>query len=123
MKAKKGRKAKALVLVSGMIFGVGMYTWPVVNASTTKPAEGEGALANAAIYAAHCAKCHGADGKANTAKGKRAGSTNFTTNWNTDEARGIRIITNGKGEMPSFKGKLTPAEIRSVFRYVLRFHP
>jgi cytochrome c6 len=72
----------------------------------------------AEIYTANCAKCHGADGRAKTAKGKRAGATDLTSDWNRDEARGIRIITNGKGEMPSFKGKLSPAEIRSVFNYV-----
>ena len=73
------------------------------------------------IYAASCAKCHGADGRAKTAKGKRVGATDFTSDWNRDEARGIRIITNGKGEMPSFKRKLSADEIRSVFGYVLRF--
>ena len=75
----------------------------------------------AQIYAAHCAACHGADGRARTAKGKRAGATDLTSNWNRDEGRGIRIITNGKDEMPSFKKKLTAAEIRSVFSYVVRF--
>ena len=77
--------------------------------------------APAAIYTANCAKCHGADGRAKTGKGKRAGATDFTSDWNRDEARGIRIITKGKGEMPSFKGKLTANEIREVFRYALRF--
>jgi cytochrome c6 len=73
------------------------------------------------IYTANCAKCHGADGRAKTAKGRRAGATDFTSDWNRDQARGIRIITNGKGEMPSFKGKLSPQDIRSVFGYVSRF--
>ena len=81
-----------------------------------------GSSGQAAIYAAHCAECHGADGRARTAKGKRLGSTDFTSrDWNTDEARGIRIITNGKSEMPAFKRKLKADEIRSVFGYVLRF--
>jgi mono/diheme cytochrome c family protein len=73
------------------------------------------------VYAAHCATCHGSDGRAKTAKGKRSGATDFTSDWNTDEARGIRIISNGKGEMPSFKGKLSSQEIRGVFARVLRF--
>ena len=75
----------------------------------------------AEIFAANCAKCHGTDGRAKTAKGKRAGATDFTSDWNRDEARGIRIITNGKSEMPSFKKKLSASEIKSVFNYVLRF--
>ncbi len=76
----------------------------------------------AQVYAASCAKCHGADGRARTAKGKRVGATDFTSSdWNADEARAIRIITNGKSEMPAFKGKLSANEIKSVFEYVLRF--
>lgn len=82
-----------------------------IGSSTSGPAE---------VYAASCARCHGADGRARTAKGKRVGATDFTArDWNTDEGRGIRIITNGKGEMPSFKNKLSAKEIRSVFGYVV----
>lgn len=80
-----------------------------------------GTAGPAEIFAANCAVCHGRDGRAKTARGKRAGATDFTSDWNRDEARGIRIITNGKGQMPSFKKKLTAAEIRSVFSYVARF--
>lgn len=82
----------------------------------------ESPLISQQIYVRNCAECHGSDGRARTAKGKRAGATDFTgSDWNTDEARGIRIITNGKGEMPSFKGRLKPSEIRSVWNYVLQF--
>ena len=89
-----------------------MFTTPIAEASAAGGAE---------IFAANCAKCHGTDGRAKTAKGRRAGATDFTSDWNRDEARGIRIITKGKGEMPSFRGKLSDAEITSVFNYVLRF--
>jgi mono/diheme cytochrome c family protein len=78
-------------------------------------------LGPAEIFTANCAKCHGADGRAKTAKGKRLHATDFTSDWNTDENRGIRIITNGKEDMPSFKKTLTAEEIRSVFHYVVSF--
>ena len=111
------RLTKFVVLASFVLFGctyfmTGTAEQGNVVSAYSGPAE---------IYAAHCAKCHGADGRAKTAKGKRAGATDFTSDGNTDEARGIRIITNGKSEMPSFKKKLTANEIRSVFNYVLRF--
>ncbi len=74
------------------------------------------------VYATSCSKCHGSDGKANTAKGRRTRATDFTgSDWNAAESRGIRIITNGKSDMPAFKNKLTADEIRDVFHYVLRF--
>lgn len=75
----------------------------------------------AALYETHCASCHGLDGRAKTAKGKRSGATDLTSEWDRDEARGIRIITKGKGEMPSFKGKLTSQEIREVFGHIIKF--
>lgn len=74
-----------------------------------------------ALYSQYCASCHGQDGRAKTAKGKRAGATDLTGDWNTDPARGIRIITNGRDEMPSFKSKLKPEEIQAVWERVLKF--
>ena len=108
---------KIVVLVSVILFACAFFM-------TRSGEQGNAVSAYsgpAEIYAAHCAKCHGADGRARTAKGKRAGATDFTSEWNRDEARGIRIITNGKDEMPSFKKKLSASEIKSVFSYVLRF--
>lgn len=110
-------RLKFLVLFFGALLGSVALSSP----STVLPTSAESLQSGAAIYAAHCATCHGSDGRARTAKGKRTGATDFTGDWNTDEARGIRIITNGKSEMPSFKRKLKANEINAVFAYVLRF--
>jgi cytochrome c6 len=75
----------------------------------------------ASLYAAHCASCHGRDGRAQTAKGRKTDATDFTDDWNKDEARGIRIIANGKGDMPGFKRKLNQEQIKSLMSYVRRF--
>lgn len=109
-------RLKFLVLFFGVLLG---YT--SLTSSTTTSISAESLQSGAVIYAAHCATCHGSDGRARTAKGKRTGATDFTGDWNTDEERGIRIITNGKSEMPSFKRKLKANEIKAVFGYVLRF--
>lgn len=111
-------KLKIFVLTAGLLLGFVSF---FVTGWTVTTTTAETLQSGAAIYSAHCATCHGSDGRARTAKGKRAGATDFTGEWNTDEARGIRIITNGKSEMPSFKRKLTANEIRSVFGYILRF--
>lgn len=82
----------------------------------------EKAVGPSEIYAEHCSACHGSDGRAKTAKGRKLSATDFTKrDWNADEARGIRIITKGRSEMPSFKDKLSPDEIRAVFGYVVAF--
>ena len=75
-----------------------------------------------AIYARSCSRCHGADGRAQTAKGKAVGASDFTSSdWDPDAARDIRIVTKGKGDMPSFKRTLKPADIQAVVTYIRRF--
>lgn len=99
-----------------LLFDFGFGIEPEVVAGQARAASGS------EIYARHCAQCHGMDGRARTAKGKRTGATDFTTNdWNTDEARALRIIANGKDEMPSFKGKLSQRDIKAAWSHVLRF--
>lgn len=115
------RTLKVIICSCVVLLGC-LYLLTYSTSGSERSAVIEPALSGPAeIYTASCSKCHGADGRAKTAKGKRVGATDFTSDWNTDEARGIRIITNGKSEMPAFKGKLAANEIKSVFGYVLRF--
>ncbi len=74
----------------------------------------------AAVYQQHCAECHGADGKANTAKGKRKGATDLTKSA-ISTARGIKLIANGREKMPGFKDALSEAEISEVMDYIRGF--
>ncbi len=71
-------------------------------------------------YATHCARCHGSDGRSQTAKGKKTNATDLTKSRVAD-AKGIRIIANGAGEMPDFKSNMTPDQIRNVMNYVKGF--
>ena len=76
----------------------------------------------AAVFAQTCARCHGSDGRARTAKGRAVGATDLTSSaWIPDTARDTRIVTRGKEEMPAFRGKLKPAEIEAVVNYIRRF--
>jgi mono/diheme cytochrome c family protein len=70
----------------------------------------------AATFKAKCAMCHGADGKGQTPMGKSLKLRDLTSaevQKQTDEQL-IATTTNGKNKMPSFKGKLTDAEIKAV---------
>lgn len=73
------------------------------------------------VYSSSCVECHGRDGRAKTAKGKRTGATDLTSDWNADEARVIRIIRNGRGEMPAFRSKLSANQIKEVYQFVVKF--
>lgn len=71
----------------------------------------------AADFKAKCAGCHGADGtKANPAMGiKPLNSPDIQKQSDADIAA---AITNGKGKMPGYKGKLTDAQISDLATYV-----
>ena len=112
MRSKNVTKSAVILIVLG-----GGLTFLIQN-SNNHPviAKSDGA----GIYQQQCATCHGADGKANTARGKRKGATDLTKS-KISAAQGIRIITNGRELMPGFKGTLSEAEIKDVMAFIHGF--
>ncbi|MEZ5307497.1 MAG: cytochrome c [Pyrinomonadaceae bacterium] len=74
----------------------------------------------ATVYAKYCSRCHGADGKSKTAKGKQTRATDLTKS-RIGNAAGIKIIANGKELMPGFKDSTTAQEMQAVMTYVKGF--
>ena len=75
------------------------------------------------VYKAKCAMCHGPDGKGETAMGKNLklrdlGSADVQ---NVHDTELKTLLETGKGKMPSFKGKLTDAQMGDVIQYVRSF--
>jgi mono/diheme cytochrome c family protein len=76
--------------------------------------------AQASVYRANCAKCHGNDGRADTPKGREMDADDLTTG----KVKGMsvdkltRVIKNGKGDMPGFGKKLSAAQITGLVKYV-----
>ena len=67
-------------------------------------------------FKAKCAMCHGADGAGKPAMGtKPLGSADIQKMSDADLTA---AITNGKGKMPAYKGKLTDAQITDIVKYV-----
>jgi cytochrome c6 len=67
-------------------------------------------------YKAKCAMCHGADGSGKAAMGtKDLGSADIQKMSDADLTA---AITNGKGKMPSYKGKLTDAQVKDLVSYI-----
>ena len=118
MKMNLGTCAKYFAVVICVFVAAAAYV-RAGSAPIAAFSEEESPQAN--IFSTNCARCHGADGRANTTKGRKLEATDFTSDWNTDEARGIRIITKGKGDMPAFGKKLSPQQIKAVFEYVRGF--
>lgn len=74
----------------------------------------------AALYKSKCAACHGADGTGNTAVGKSMKIRDFHSPdvQKQTDAELTAMITDGKGAMPSYKGKLTDPQIKEMVGYI-----
>jgi cytochrome c6 len=77
----------------------------------------------AALYKSKCEMCHGAEGKADTRAGKMTGAQDFHSPEvaKMTDTQLIAVVTDGKGKMPGFQGKLTPEQIASLVKYVRSF--
>ena len=87
------------------------------TAAGVNGAVSDGVTSPRSLYMQNCARCHGANGKAETALGKKLEADDLTAST-ASTAKVIRTITNGRGKMPSFRKKLTATQIKSVAEYV-----
>ena len=81
---------------------------------------GGGGPDGAAIYKSKCAMCHGPDGAGQTTMGKNLKLRNLGSaevQAQTD-AQLNKWIADGKGKMPAYKGKLTPADIDALVAFI-----
>lgn len=67
------------------------------------------------VYTKNCAKCHG-----KTAQGRHFGGPALISDKvAAASAEDLRnVITNGKGRMPKYAGKLTPEEIDTLVKQI-----
>ena len=72
------------------------------------------------LFKSKCAMCHGADGKGDSAMGKRLNVRDLGSAevQKQTDAELTTIITKGKGKMPPFEGKLTAAQVGQVVAYI-----
>ena len=78
------------------------------------------AQSGADTYKAKCQMCHGATGLGDTPAGKamKALPLNLPDLIKASDTDLIAATTNGKGKMPAYTGKLTPAQIKNVIAYI-----
>jgi cytochrome c6 len=77
-------------------------------------ARAEGA---AALFQKKCATCHGMDGRGQTKMGERMGIKDLAASTAT-AADLEKLIADGRGKMPAFKGRISDDEIKSVAAFV-----
>jgi len=87
---------------------------------TSPLASAEGSAAGAGVFKAKCVTCHGPDGSGNTPVGKSLQTADLRSPevQKKSDAELTQSISEGKGNMPAFKGNITDDEIQSVLKYV-----
>ena len=82
----------------------------------------------AELFRNNCARCHGADGHADTPLGQTHNTPDLTAAewWQknsalTSERSLTSIVRQGKGDMPAFGEKLKPKEISGLVKYMRKF--
>ncbi len=123
MKVTKASQIKltAVIAIAAAAIAISLFAGPRADMAPRAASIGEKALPDAGSdYATNCARCHGNDGRGQTAKGRQTHAGDLTKSSISD-AKGIRMITNGSGDMPAFKGNMSPEQIRGVMAYVRGF--
>ncbi len=87
-----------------------------------------GATPAAELFVEHCAPCHGPDGKAHTPAGRKLGAKDLSQSKLGDSDIQKQIVNGSKTprgveKMPSFREKLSAAEIELLIAYVKTFRP
>lgn len=101
---------QALALAAGLLMIVVLAASPVVSQDSAAGAE---------VYKSKCNTCHGPDG-GGTAVGKslQAADLRSAQVQSKSDAELIQTISDGKGNMPGFKGTITDEEIHAVLAHV-----
>jgi mono/diheme cytochrome c family protein len=99
---------EALALVAVVVVAVLLFTNEPESGSSGPATPG------AQVFAANCARCHGADGGGGAGPELAGGAA---VKRFPDVGDQIAFVTHGSGAMPSFGGELSPEQIRRVVEY------
>jgi len=113
------KMVKVSLVIVFMIAGVYLFLPPRAEA-VSATANAESAASSQSLYRTHCASCHGNNGKSQTSKGRKLEADDLTTTDVKADSidKIVRIISNGKGDMPAFKKKLSKTQLTSIANYI-----
>lgn len=104
------RRLRTVVVAAALVAVAGMLATACGGGGSdeaSRPSTG------AEIYKAYCLTCHGADGQGGV--GPQLAGLMEAKYPNIEDQ--IAVVADGKGTMPAWAGRLTPAEIRRVVEY------
>ena len=105
----------ALFIVGGIV----LLASPRAQADSPSPSSGNPASGRA-LYNQNCARCHGPNGRSQTALGRKLEAADLTSDdvQYMDDAKMTRVIKNGRTGMPGFGKRLTADQISAIVKYV-----
>ena len=104
------------IVLAGATAGLSLgHTWTPVGPAAELAVE-VSKYDGGSDFAAYCVRCHGSDGRSQTAKGRQTKAPDLTQS-RVGDAKALRMLTTGSGEMPSFKKTLDPERMREVVAY------
>jgi cytochrome c6 len=94
----------------------------IVFMAAVSPAAAEDSASGAGVYKSKCQTCHGPDG-GGTAVGKslKVADLRSPNVQSRSDAELSQVISDGKDNMPGFKGAITDDEIQAVLTHVRTF--
>lgn len=115
-------RLRAASLLAALALGGAGYFMPRAAAQKSKKPRVDAR----AVYVRHCARCHGAEGAADTERGKLYNATNFTDAdwWDRERptnSRLRRLIVHGGSGMPPYGQRLSAAQIDALVPLVRSF--
>ena len=98
------------------ISSVGLFSSRTNGAATSS----EGLSSPRSLFIQNCSRCHGSNGRAQTALGRKLEAADLTSgDVKGDSLSKIeRVIRNGRPQMPAFGKKLTAQQISAIAGYV-----
>ena len=115
-------KIKLSILIVSFIASIWLFAASPLTATSAVTAVKESGGPRS-LYLQNCSTCHGANGRAQTTRGKKLEAADLTSAdvQGMSRAKIIRAVTNGRPGMPGFKKKLTAKQIAQIAGYVPSF--
>ncbi|HEX8634993.1 MAG TPA: cytochrome c [Pyrinomonadaceae bacterium] len=129
---RRGKRAAGLTLLLLLLLLLGVvsaggYGGRLAGASAAqKKLTGKQLERAKVLYADNCARCHGADGRAQTAMGRAFAAPNLAdAGWwkktRPDDKRLTASLRHGRGRMPGFGQQFSAAEINALAAFARTF--